>query len=198
MVVVVAGCSWAEPNFFFSSTVLTREPELGRKLLDLHKLYNTVTKLGGYDKVTEQKGELRRSVGWSRRKNRALTVQTRQFRRLEGYREQLQAAHQQLERWLPPQDHLLQEPCVSSSLSYPEGRGADGENDRRAYEISNFFHKDPPPKEWLEDRSAAGGAIMTRTAEDFMAAAPSPKTDANGASQSPPPTEKRSKFDLVF
>jgi hypothetical protein len=65
-VMVVAGCSWAETNFF-SSTVLTREPELGRKLLDLHKLYNTVTKLGGYDKVTEQKGELRRSIGWSQR-----------------------------------------------------------------------------------------------------------------------------------
>jgi hypothetical protein len=38
---------------------------------------------------------------------------------------------------------------------------------------------------------------MTRTAEDFMAAAPSPKTEANGTSQSPPPTEKRSKFDPV-
>jgi hypothetical protein len=30
---------------------------LGRKLLDLHKLYKKVTELGGYDKITEQKGE---------------------------------------------------------------------------------------------------------------------------------------------
>jgi hypothetical protein len=46
----------SDPRFFVVSTTLTHEPELGRKLLDLHKLYNTVTKLGGYDKITERKG----------------------------------------------------------------------------------------------------------------------------------------------
>lgn len=68
----------------------------------------------------------------------------------------------------------------------------------RAYEIATFFHKEPPPKEWLEDRSAAGGAIMTRTAEDFMAQSGSPKPEVNGGdSQSPPPTtEKRSTHPL--
>ncbi|RPA96652.1 ARID-like protein [Choiromyces venosus 120613-1] len=40
-------------------TTLTVEPELGRKLLDLRKLYNKVTSLGGYDKVTEEKGAWR-------------------------------------------------------------------------------------------------------------------------------------------
>lgn len=40
-------------------TTLTVEPELGRKLLDLRKLYEKVTTLGGYDKVTEEKGRAR-------------------------------------------------------------------------------------------------------------------------------------------
>lgn len=39
-------------------TTLTIEPELGRKLLDLRKLYEKVTALGGYDKVTEEKGKI--------------------------------------------------------------------------------------------------------------------------------------------
>lgn len=46
----------ARPNFLYRTT-LTVEPELGRKLLDLRKLYEKVTALGGYDKVTEEKGK---------------------------------------------------------------------------------------------------------------------------------------------
>ncbi|KAI5778407.1 ARID DNA-binding domain-containing protein [Geopyxis carbonaria] len=38
-------------------TPLVHEPELGRKLLDLNKLYQRVTEQGGYDKITETKGE---------------------------------------------------------------------------------------------------------------------------------------------
>ena len=44
-------------EILFHRTTLTIEPELGRKLLDLRKLYKKVTSLGGYDKVTEEKGE---------------------------------------------------------------------------------------------------------------------------------------------
>lgn len=43
-------------------TTLTVEPELGRKLLDLRKLYEKVTALGGYDKVTEEKGRARHQL----------------------------------------------------------------------------------------------------------------------------------------
>lgn len=34
------------------------EPDLGRKRLDLLKLYKNIIELGGYDKVTEDKGSL--------------------------------------------------------------------------------------------------------------------------------------------
>jgi hypothetical protein len=33
-----------------------QEPELGRRKLDLFKLYKKILSLGGYDKVTEEKG----------------------------------------------------------------------------------------------------------------------------------------------
>ena len=36
-----------------------------------------------------------------------------------------------------------------------------------AYEITNFHHKEPPPKEILEDVSAKGGGILHRTMENF-------------------------------
>ena len=45
--------------FWRSSTILTPEPELGRKKLDLLKLYKKVTDAGGYDNCTTEKGELR-------------------------------------------------------------------------------------------------------------------------------------------
>lgn len=65
----------------------------------------------------------------------------------------------------------------------------------RAYEISNFFGKEPPPKEWLEERSAAGGSIMTRTAEDFQEASPRPESKGD-KSPTPPTSEKRSMLSL--
>ncbi|KAF4309503.1 hypothetical protein GTA08_BOTSDO01988 [Botryosphaeria dothidea] len=38
-----------------------------------------------------------------------------------------------------------------------------------AYEISNFHGKEPPPKEILEDVTAKGGNLLTRTKENFLA-----------------------------
>lgn len=38
---------------------------------------------------------------------------------------------------------------------------------RRAYEISNYWHKEPPPKEILEDITAKGGNVMGRTLDNF-------------------------------
>ncbi|KAH8154160.1 uncharacterized protein LAJ45_01928 [Morchella importuna] len=128
-------------------TTLTIEPELGRKLLDLRKLYEKVTALGGYDKVTEEKGAWR---------DLALQYKLAANNTNAGY--------------------------LLKTIYY---------KNLAAYEISNFFGKEPPPKEWLEERSAAGGSIMTRTAEDFQA--PSPKSESKvERSPTPPPTEKRS------
>ncbi|EOD43969.1 putative rsc complex subunit rsc9 protein [Neofusicoccum parvum UCRNP2] len=39
-----------------------------------------------------------------------------------------------------------------------------------AYEITHFHGKEPPPKEILEDVSAKGGDLLTRTKENFFAA----------------------------
>lgn len=37
----------------------------------------------------------------------------------------------------------------------------------RAYEIKNFHHKEPPPKEILEDITAKGGDLLSRTVDNF-------------------------------
>ncbi|KAF2139377.1 uncharacterized protein K452DRAFT_275626 [Aplosporella prunicola CBS 121167] len=37
-----------------------------------------------------------------------------------------------------------------------------------AYEISNFHHREPPPKDILEDVSAKGGDLLNRTRENFL------------------------------
>ncbi len=39
------------------------EPDLGRKRLDLLKLYRNIVSLGGYDKVTDDKGRMTGRVG---------------------------------------------------------------------------------------------------------------------------------------
>jgi chromatin structure-remodeling complex subunit RSC9 len=38
---------------------------------------------------------------------------------------------------------------------------------RRAYEITTLHKKEPPPKEILEDISARGADLLTRTVENF-------------------------------
>jgi chromatin structure-remodeling complex subunit RSC9 len=38
----------------------------------------------------------------------------------------------------------------------------------RAYEISTFHKREPPPKEILEDVSAKGGALLNRTLENYQ------------------------------
>lgn len=43
---------------------------------------------------------------------------------------------------------------------------------RRAYEIKYFHHREPPPKEILEDLTPKGGDLLNRTMENFQ---PPPK-----------------------
>lgn len=38
----------------------------------------------------------------------------------------------------------------------------------RAYEISTVHNREPPPKEILEDVSAKGGDLLTRTVDNFF------------------------------
>lgn len=47
-----------------------------------------------------------------------------------------------------------------------------------AYEIAKFHGKEPPPKEILEDLTAKGGNLMSRTVENFQA--PRRLTNGNG------------------
>ncbi|KAL7275639.1 hypothetical protein RUND412_001399 [Rhizina undulata] len=139
-------------------TTLTPEPELGRKLLDLSKLYEKVTALGGYDKVTEEKGRV-----------------TSQKALFGAWR-----------------DLALGYKLVANNTNAGYLLKTIYYKNLAAFEISNFFGKEPPPKEWLEERSAAGGPIMTRTAENFLET--SPKAESKGEkSPSPAPTnlEKR-------
>jgi len=56
-----------------------------------------------------------------------------------------------------------------------------------AYEIKTFHGKEPPPKELVEDRSAAGGPIMTRTFENTPPEG-SPGTEAKEEDTSVSPT----------
>lgn len=103
-------------------TVLTPEPELGRKRLDLLKLYKKVTEAGGYDHCTTEKGvwrDLAQSYKLAANNTNA------------GY--------------------------LLKTIYY---------KNLAAYEIKTFHGKEPPPKELVEDRSAAGGPIMTRTFEN--------------------------------
>ena len=69
-----------------------------------------------------------------------------------------------------------------------------------AYEISTHWKREPPPKEILEDVTAKGGGLLTRTMENF-ARPISRETEslANGhdtASPEPAKTPKEEKMDV--
>ena len=57
-------------------------------------------------------------------------------------------------------------------------------NSLSAYEITNHWHREPPPKEILEDLTAKGGAIMDRTLENFERPATREETMAADGSDS--------------
>lgn len=71
-----------------------------------------------------------------------------------------------------------------------------------AYEISNFHHREPPPKEILEDVSAKGGDLLNRTVENYLGAAnKEPENMANGKEEdsegSEPEVQKTPKEDKM-
>ncbi len=69
-----------------------------------------------------------------------------------------------------------------------------------AYEISTHWSKEPPPKEILEDVTAKGGGVMTRTLDNFARPTPREQTslengDASDASPEQQQTPKEEKMD---
>ncbi|EME50113.1 hypothetical protein DOTSEDRAFT_165097 [Dothistroma septosporum NZE10] len=63
-----------------------------------------------------------------------------------------------------------------------------------AYEISTHWGKEPPPKEILEDVTAKGGNVMTRTAENFERPKPREQENlANGDASDASPEQKTPK-----
>lgn len=65
------------------------------------------------------------------------------------------------------QNGLLQESGVSCSTTFPAKHVVPFFNLPRAYEISTFHKREPPPKEILEDVSAKGGDLLNRTLENY-------------------------------
>lgn len=54
------------------------------------------------------------------------------------------------------------------------------DNIRSAYEIVNFHHRIPPPKEIFEDVSAKGGNLLNRTTENYRRPMSRDELSANG------------------
>ncbi|KAF1977400.1 hypothetical protein BU23DRAFT_550720 [Bimuria novae-zelandiae CBS 107.79] len=109
-------------------TILDREPKIGSRHLDLLRLYKRVNEEGGYDKVSDTKGN---KLAW---------------RRLAG-------------EFLPGSSNLTTQAFLVKTTYY---------KNLAAYEISTVHKREPPPKEILEDVSAKGGDLLTRTVENFF------------------------------
>ncbi|KAF2468484.1 uncharacterized protein BDR25DRAFT_304921 [Lindgomyces ingoldianus] len=109
-------------------TILDREPKVGHRHIDLLRLYKRVVGEGGYDKVSDTKGN---KLAW---------------RRLAG-------------EFLPGSANLTTQAFLVKSAYY---------KNLAAYEITHIHKRDPPPKEILEDVSAKGGDLLSRTAENFF------------------------------
>ena len=126
-------------------THLDPEPKVGPRHLDLFRLYKRVTAEGGYDKVSDTKGN---KLAWRRIATEFLpgnanVVQLAFLVKSAYYRNLAYAAE-----YLPPT------PTTNHKFS--------------AYEISTFHKREPPPKEILEDVSAKGGDLLNRTLENYL------------------------------
>ena len=70
----------------------------------------------------------------------------------------------------------------------------------RAYEIRRIHNQEPPPREILEDISAKGGDLLTRTLENFRP--PQSRdyagngNDSDGSGEEDRKTPKEEKMDL--
>ncbi|KAI8935176.1 hypothetical protein NX059_007769 [Plenodomus lindquistii] len=109
-------------------TVFEREPRVAGRRIDLLRLYKRVTEEGGYDKVSDTKGN---KLAW---------------RRIAA-------------EFLPQGPSLTTQAFLIKTTYY---------KNLAAYEITTMHNREPPPKEILEDVSAKGGDLLTRTTENFF------------------------------
>jgi len=110
-------------------TLLEREPRVAGRRINLLRLYKRVIAEGGYDKVSDIKGN---KLAW---------------RRIAA-------------EFLPTGPSLTTQAFVIKTTYY---------KNLAAYEISTVHGRTPPPKEILEDVSAKGGDLLTRTTDNFLA-----------------------------
>ncbi|CBY00328.1 hypothetical protein LEMA_P014580.1 [Plenodomus lingam JN3] len=109
-------------------TVFEREPRVAGRRIDLLRLYKRVTDEGGYDKVSDTKGN---KLAW---------------RRIAA-------------EFLPQGPSLTTQAFLIKTTYY---------KNLAAYEIATVHNREPPPKEILEDVSAKGGDLLTRTVDNFV------------------------------
>ncbi len=119
------------------------EPRVGPRHLDLFRLYKRVIEEGGYDRVSDTKGN---KLAW-----RKIATDF-----LPGSANVVQLAFQVKTAYYKNLAYVL-------SLHHERVRI----NVIRAYEISTLHKKEPPPKEILEDLTAKGGDLLNRTLENF-------------------------------
>ncbi|KAH9864175.1 hypothetical protein J1614_010109 [Plenodomus biglobosus] len=109
-------------------TLFEREPRVAGRRIDLLRLYKRVIEEGGYDKVSDIKGN---KLAW---------------RRIAA-------------EFLPQGPSLTTQAFLIKTTYY---------KNLAAYEITTVHQRDPPPKEILEDVSAKGGDLLTRTTDNFF------------------------------
>ncbi|KAF2844893.1 hypothetical protein T440DRAFT_299694 [Plenodomus tracheiphilus IPT5] len=109
-------------------TIFEREPRVAGRRIDLLRLYRRVTEEGGYDKVSDTKGN---KLAW---------------RRIAA-------------EFLPQGPSLTTQAFLVKTTYY---------KNLAAYEITTVHNREPPPKEILEDVSAKGGDLLTRTTDNFL------------------------------
>ncbi|KAF2091340.1 hypothetical protein K490DRAFT_32897 [Saccharata proteae CBS 121410] len=142
-------------------TTLEREPKVGQRHLDLLRLYKRVCEEGGYDRVSDTKGN---KLAW---------------RRIAA-------------EFLPPSSNATTQAFVVKNAYY---------KNLAAYEITNVHHKEPPPKEILEDVTAKGGDLLNRTIDNYHGSASrdidgTNGQDSEGSDEEMQKTPKEDKMDV--
>ncbi|KAI9663570.1 MAG: Chromatin structure-remodeling complex protein rsc9 [Trizodia sp. TS-e1964] len=120
------------------------EPRVGSRHVDLLKLYRAVNSRGGYDQVSSEKLAWRKlgqdfALGTSNLPALAFNLKTAYYKNLA----------------------LVLENPPKTSPTLPLLTTLS------AYEISTVHGRVPPPKEILEDVTARGGDLLTRTLENY-------------------------------
>jgi len=122
------------------------EPRVGPRHLDLFRLYKRVIEEGGYDRVSDTKGN---KLAW-----RKIATDF-----LPGTANVIQLAFQVKTAYYKNLAYVLFLPSLFLIRMCIDVI--------RAYEISTFHKKEPPPKEILENVTAKGGDLLNRTIENY-------------------------------